>query len=586
METKPPDAFLSYTRFNDRDGRISVFRGLLEDAVKDVTGEPFKIFQDVDGIGIGEHWPDKLDQMLDEARFFIPIVTQGYFTSRACREELERFLRAEAARGRNDLVLPIYYIESRILEEPNLRAADPLAAEIYKRQRHDWRRLRFSSSFNTKAVRTALHKIALEIDRARRRPMREVTAPQTSAEPQDSDSPPAAIVVPLGADASGPSTEVEYNGTRFVSPVEARWAVFFHTIGLKYEYKTTECQMDDNSMYTPDFWLPELRFWLEVKLDEPTDEDQEFGQRLADCSGYNVLMAIGAPEPRDHLLAFSPWNTAGELAFPRQDEVRFYFADDRRNEGEFWLLSDAGAAASIGPQTGPDHGKDPGLYGATARGYEASRKARFERAETSQAHPAEVSPSDSDAEQLLSQPIDKATLEIYTKWKYPDLPVDEKVQRLLLRDLDRGRYKTLGDLDRVVDQTREAVDRYEVERPEWFKAGTDHLTKSLGFGDADFRERHPFAQQTREAFSRYAHLVKSETSEPLFEPPFRIMVDGKLTRVDVPARAGSPAIHASIIARRYPGSRVQVFDQNGRVVAESGRYPREAHPEDPPTGRS
>ena len=94
MAAKPPDAFLSYTRFDDRHdgGAISEFCRRLASAVQAVTGAPFNIFQDVEGIGIGEHWPGKLDQMLDETRFFIPILTPSYFTSKACRDELLKFL--------------------------------------------------------------------------------------------------------------------------------------------------------------------------------------------------------------------------------------------------------------------------------------------------------------------------------------------------------------------------------------------------------------------------------------------------------------------------------------------------------------
>jgi hypothetical protein len=120
MAAKPPDAFLSYTRFDDRHGggAISEFCRRLASAVQAVTGVPFDIFQDVEGIGVGEHWRGKLNQMLNEARFFIPIVTPSYFTSKPCRDELEKFLRAEAERERNDLVLPIYYIESEVWRMP------------------------------------------------------------------------------------------------------------------------------------------------------------------------------------------------------------------------------------------------------------------------------------------------------------------------------------------------------------------------------------------------------------------------------------------------------------------------------------
>jgi hypothetical protein len=167
---RPPDAFLSYTRFDDRRerGKISQFRQELEDEVRAVTGEAFEIFQDVDDIDVGERWSDKLDQMLDDARFFIPILTPNYFGSKACRDELGKFLKAEKAKGRGDLVLPVYYIEWDILEDAELRITDPLAMEIHQRQHHDWRKLRHSS-FSTKAVKIALHNLARAIGKARRR---------------------------------------------------------------------------------------------------------------------------------------------------------------------------------------------------------------------------------------------------------------------------------------------------------------------------------------------------------------------------------------------------------------------------------
>jgi formylglycine-generating enzyme required for sulfatase activity len=189
---RPPDAFLSYTRFDDQNdgGAISEFCKRLANAVRSQTGKPFEIFQDVDGIGLGERWRGKLDQVLDEARFFIPIVTPSYFTSKACRAEFEKFLRAEAARGRDDLVLPIYYIESESLEDEDLRAADPLARVIHERQRQDWRDLRFEP-FDAKEVRRELVRLAIKIVRARRREM-----PPASAVPADPIPTPRAQPAP------------------------------------------------------------------------------------------------------------------------------------------------------------------------------------------------------------------------------------------------------------------------------------------------------------------------------------------------------------------------------------------------------
>jgi energy-coupling factor transporter ATP-binding protein EcfA2 len=179
----PPDAFLSYTRFDDQHdgGAISESRKRLASAVRAVTGEHFEIFQDVDGIGLGERWSGKLDEMLDQARFFIPIITPSYFKSTACRDELEKFLQAEADRGRADLVLPIYYIEGDALEDDDRRRADPLATAIHERQRHDWRELRFET-FEAGKVRRELERLARQIAAARRRSMLDVAALRPSGE--------------------------------------------------------------------------------------------------------------------------------------------------------------------------------------------------------------------------------------------------------------------------------------------------------------------------------------------------------------------------------------------------------------------
>jgi formylglycine-generating enzyme required for sulfatase activity len=173
MAAKPPDAFLSYTRFDDEyhGGAISAFREQLSMAVRAVTARPFEIFQDVDGIGLGEKWRKRLNIALGEVRFFIPILTPSYFESRACRDELQTVLEFEAEGGRDDLILPIYWLRCRVLEEANLRARDPLAESLNDRQRSNWLKLRHKP-FNDPDVREALEALAEQIEQARSRMLR------------------------------------------------------------------------------------------------------------------------------------------------------------------------------------------------------------------------------------------------------------------------------------------------------------------------------------------------------------------------------------------------------------------------------
>lgn len=95
-------------------------------------------------------------------------------------------------------------------------------------------------------------------------------------------------------------------------------------------------------------------------------------------TGRDTLLAVGPPRPHDQLRWFKV--KPGEWD---DDAVLWHFADDRRNEWEFWLLSESStAAASIGPVRGSDHDRFPLVHAATRRAYDAAAGARFEHGET------------------------------------------------------------------------------------------------------------------------------------------------------------------------------------------------------------
>jgi len=108
---------------------------------------------------------------------------------------------------------------------------------------------------------------------------------------------------------------------------------------------------------------------------------------------------------------------------------------------------------------------------------------------------------------FLAQPLDFDTLIAYTRWKFPDRSVSERLTQTLLSDINRQDYPTLEQLNVVVDRARAAVEAYQKENPDWFKTGTDFLTKSLGFVDCKFRAKHGFASKTRAAFDRFQDMV-------------------------------------------------------------------------------
>lgn len=159
-----PAGFMSYVRFNDEHdhGLLTAFRKRLSGEVQVHTGERFHIFQDREDIEWGQQWPRRIMNCLDHGTFLIPIVTPSFFKSDACRDELERFLAREAELGRDDLILPLYYVNCPVLNDASRRKADPLARIISERHYFDWRELRHKA-LNSPQSAKMMAKLAMRI---------------------------------------------------------------------------------------------------------------------------------------------------------------------------------------------------------------------------------------------------------------------------------------------------------------------------------------------------------------------------------------------------------------------------------------
>ena len=157
-----PAAFMSYVQSDDKYGHLTQFRERLSDEVRVHIGVEFPIFQDRKDILWGQNWKERIEESIDEVTFLIPIITPSFFNSSACRDELERFLEREKKLGRNDLVLPVYYVDCPLLNDEVKRAGDELAHVIATRQYADWRELRFEP-FTFPQVGKTLAQLAVQI---------------------------------------------------------------------------------------------------------------------------------------------------------------------------------------------------------------------------------------------------------------------------------------------------------------------------------------------------------------------------------------------------------------------------------------
>ena len=67
--------------------------------------------------------------------------------------------------------------------------------------------------------------------------------------------------------------ETVYNGYRFRSRLEARWAIFMDRAGIPYFYEPEGFILPDGTRYLPDFYLPDSKTFVECKgIMTPTDE--------------------------------------------------------------------------------------------------------------------------------------------------------------------------------------------------------------------------------------------------------------------------------------------------------------------------
>lgn len=113
-----------------------------------------------------------------------------------------------------------------------------------------------------------------------------------------------------------PAIETEYRGHLFRSRLEARWAVAFDHLGVDWKYETEGYRVGyDERPYLPDFHLPVLGMWAEVKgdplkLDKRLMDDAvslKGGLPGSDPYGDKNMLILGDIPPSDEPLAYLHW---------------------------------------------------------------------------------------------------------------------------------------------------------------------------------------------------------------------------------------------------------------------------------------
>jgi len=173
-----------------------------------------------------------------------------------------------------------------------------------------------------------------------------------------------------------------YHGYRFRSRTEARWALFFETMGFRWVYEEQGFVLDRNGCYLPDFrvTLPnEQERYCEVQGEGDDDFDDTEMDKLrefADSSGTRVLHLTGLPDYRAYHQFIPGFGDALTLAFFQDYEPYVRTVDD------YWLSSlrhdkRTGRAFFTHDQRGRRKSFGQGLVDAVT----TARHARFEHGE-------------------------------------------------------------------------------------------------------------------------------------------------------------------------------------------------------------
>src|SRR5262245_38331467 len=96
-----------------------------------------------------------------------------------------------------------------------------------------------------------------------------------------------------------------FDGYRFRSRTEARFAVMWRALGWPYQFEMQGYVLEQGP-FLPDFYLSECAVFFEVKGTMPSDHEVGLCASLADERNSTVFLAVGQPEHDAAVYRFAP----------------------------------------------------------------------------------------------------------------------------------------------------------------------------------------------------------------------------------------------------------------------------------------
>jgi hypothetical protein len=192
--------------------------------------------------------------------------------------------------------------------------------------------------------------------------------------------------------------ETHYAGHRFRSRLEARWAVFFDTLDIKWQYEPQGFVIPradgTGTPYLPDFLLPDCGTWIEVKGNDTdldhrlmTDAALNLPDSTTDEQGPHLMILGPIPAPRD-----GDWGWLGLNRLWDENNQRTEVWDHWWGFGGYvksgrpWVLTETSTCTPYVMDPGEHSWVEPAYDSSvpypSRHAYKAARSARFEHGET------------------------------------------------------------------------------------------------------------------------------------------------------------------------------------------------------------
>ena len=104
--------------------------------------------------------------------------------------------------------------------------------------------------------------------------------PKGAGAPEEDYPDGTPLHLPFGEDLNGVKGQLKnlptpYKGYNFRSLLEAQWSAFFDHMAIQWHYEDRGYLLAPfGDCYRPDFYLPELGYWIEVKAKNPDEKAQ------------------------------------------------------------------------------------------------------------------------------------------------------------------------------------------------------------------------------------------------------------------------------------------------------------------------